>query len=260
MDLLALEGVNFGYGRELALRGVSLAVRPGEIVALLGPNGSGKTTLLKLILGLLRPQDGRVSLEGRDLAAIPARDLARRVAYVPQLHRPTFAYRALDVVLMGRLPHKPFLFRYTRQDQDLALAALDKLDIAHLAQRPYTELSGGERQMTLIARALAQDAEICVMDEPANGLDYGNQIRLLEKLNRLAESGRTFIKTTHFPDHALWVSHRVLLLQQGRIVDDGPAARVINPQNLQHLYGCPIAVEELSAGGRVCMPQAMRRH
>lgn len=258
MDLLAAEGVSFAYGRAPVLTDVSLAVRAGEIVALLGPNGSGKTTLLKLVLGLLRPQAGRVCLGGADISGLPAKQFARRVAYVPQMHRLTFAYRVLEVVLMGRMPHKPFFFTYDRRDREIANNALERLGIAHLAQRPYTAISGGERQLTLIARALAQDAEVFVMDEPANGLDYGNQIRLLEKLNSLAANGCTFIKTTHFPDHALWVSDRVLLLKHGRLIGDGPAAAVINPENLLRLYGCRIMVEDLATGGRICMPQAMR--
>ena len=258
MTLLSAEQVSFSYGRRPTLREVSLGVERGEIVSLLGPNGSGKTTLLKVMLGLLRPSQGKVRLGREDIAHIPAKQFARRIAYVPQSHRMTFAYRVLDVVMMGRLPHKPFLFRYGKQDQELALAALDKLSIAHLSQRPYTDISGGERQLTLIARALAQDAEGFVMDEPAGGLDYGNQIRLLEKLNQLAQEGYTFIKTTHFPNHALWVSDRVLMLKQGRIVADENAETVINEKNLLDLYDSPISVEALPGGGKICMPQTMR--
>lgn len=260
MALLTVDDVSFAYASDPTLRQVSLAVRPGEIISLLGPNGSGKTTLLKIVLGLLRPQTGRVCLDGRDIAGIPTRQIARRIAYVPQSHRPSFSYRVLDVVLMGRLPHKPFLFRYDRRDREMAMAALDRLSIANLGQRPYTDISGGERQLTLIARALAQDAELFVMDEPANGLDYGNQVRLLEKLSQLAQSGYTFIKTTHFPDHALWVADRVLMLKQGRVVQDGKASEVINDDNLLRMYGCHIKVEQMPHGGRVCMPQVMRGH
>ncbi|MCB2192715.1 MAG: ABC transporter ATP-binding protein [Deltaproteobacteria bacterium] len=260
MPLLSVEHISFSYGREPTLRDVSLAVDPGEIVSLLGPNGSGKTTLLKIMLGLLRPRQGRVRLARADIAHIPVKQFARRIAYVPQTHRMAFAYRVLDVVMMGRLPHKPFLFKYGKQDQELALAALDKLSIAHLSQRPYTSISGGERQLTLIARALAQDAEVFVMDEPANGLDYGNQIRLLEKLNLLAQEGYTFIKTTHFPDHALWVSDRVLMLKKGRVVADENAEKVINEKNLFEIYNSHICVEALPEGGRICMPQTMRDH
>ena len=258
MALLSLENVAHAYEGRPALSQISLSVEAGESLSLLGPNGSGKTTLLKIMLGLLRPQQGRVDLDGGDIAAIPARQYARRLAYVPQVHRMAFAYRVLDVVLMGRLPHKPFWFSYTKRDRQIALQALDKLSIAHLSQRPYTDISGGERQLTLIARALTQEPEIFVLDEPANGLDYGNQIRLLEQLSNLAREGYTFIKTTHFPDHALWVSDRVLLLKQGRIVADENAARAINQENLFRLYGSHISVETLPGGGRICMPQAMR--
>ncbi len=258
MALLSLEKIGFGYGRRPVLRNISLEVRSGEIVCLLGPNGSGKTTLLKIALGLLRPLAGQVRLGGVDIAGITVKQLARHLAYVPQAHRLTFAYPVKEVVLMGRLPHKPFLFRYSREDREKAMAALERLSIAHLSERPYTDISGGERQLTLIARALAQDAQIFIMDEPANGLDYGNQIRLLEQLNRLAQDGYTFVKSTHFPDHALWVSHRVLLIKQGRIVGEGRAAETINEDNLRELYGCGVEVENLPSGGRICMPRAMR--
>lgn len=260
MPVIVVEGVTHAYDRKPTLQDVSLSVESGESVSLLGPNGSGKTTLMKIMLGLLRPAKGRVLLDGRDIAHMPPRKLAAKVAYVPQVHRTAFAFRVLDVVLMGRMPHKPFLFRYSARDRRAAMAALEEVGLADLWERPYTDISGGQRQLTLIARALAQRAEVFIMDEPANGLDYGNQIRLLEKLNQLAQNGRTFIKTTHFPDHALWVSDRVIMLKQGRVVADEPARLVINDENLYRLYQSHISVEDLPGGGRVCMPLAMRSH
>lgn len=259
LSLIQLERVTYGYSREPVLKEISLAFAPGEIVSLLGPNGSGKTTLLKLLLGLARPRDGRVRLEGRTVSAIPAKQLARRIAYVPQVHRLSFGYRVMDVVLMGRMPHKPFFFRYGRADEAVALDALERLRILHLKDRPYTEVSGGERQLVLIARALAQGADIFVMDEPVNGLDYGNQIRLLARIADLAGNGFTFIKTTHFPDHALWISDRVVMLDAGRIVADGPTARVVTRANLYKLYHTRVNVVAMSGGLRMCVPDALQR-
>ncbi|CAL1238819.1 ABC transporter ATP-binding protein [Candidatus Methylocalor cossyra] len=143
-----LEAVDlvFAYGKRTVLDGISLRVAAGEVVSLLGPNGSGKSTLLKLLLGIQRPSRGEVRLDGVPLRRIPPRDYARKVAYVPQLHAALFPYAVLDVVLMGRLPHRALLSAYTKEDRRLALEALDWLGLAHLAQRPYTELSGGERQ------------------------------------------------------------------------------------------------------------------
>jgi iron complex transport system ATP-binding protein len=258
MPLVLVDGVGYGYTRTPVLEDVSLAIDPGEIVSLLGPNGSGKTTLLKIILGLLRPQNGRVLLEDADVARMSPKFLARRMAYVPQLHRTAFAYRVLDVALMGRMPHKSLFFQYSKSDERLAIACLERLGIGHLKDRPYTDISGGERQLTLIARALTQGADIFVMDEPVNGLDYGNQIRLLAQISDLAKEGYTFIKTTHFPDHALWLSDRVVMLKSGKVITDQSAAKAVTDQNLYELYGTKVNVVYMEGGGMICMPQAMR--
>jgi iron complex transport system ATP-binding protein len=260
MTLITVHDVTFGYARKPVLRNISVSFKAGEVVSLLGPNGSGKTTLLKIVLGLLPPQSGEVLLEDRAVGAIASKQLARRIAYVPQVHRISFGYRVLDVVLMGRMPHKPFFFRYDAADEQAAVKALERLGIEHLKERPYTEVSGGERQLVLIARALAQGADIFVMDEPVNGLDYGNQIRLLDRIADLASSGNTFIKTTHFPDHALWVSDRVVMLKQGRVVADGPTAGIVNQANLYKLYNTHVDVVELNFGTRICVPQVLGRY
>jgi iron complex transport system ATP-binding protein len=257
---IAVQDVTFGYFHQPVLRNVSVSFRAGEVVSLLGPNGSGKTTLLKIVLGLFAPQSGEVLLEGRPVRAMAPKQLARRIAYVPQFHRITFGYRVLDAVLMGRLPHKPFFFRYGGEDEQVAVRALERLGIEHLKDRPYTEVSGGERQLVLIARALAQGADIFVMDEPVNGLDYGNQIRLLARIADLSRSGYTFIKTTHFPDHALWVSNRVVMLKEGCVVADGPAAKTINKATLYQLYNTRVDVVGLNGGGRICVPHALGRY
>lgn len=259
MTLISVEHVTYGYCGKPVLKDITLSFRRGEIVSLLGPNGSGKTTLLKILLGLCRPRTGEVKLEGRSVSQIPPKSLARRIAYVPQTHRLSFAYRVMDVVLMGRMPHKPFFFQYSHGDRAEALNALERLSIAHLKDRPYTEVSGGERQLTLIARALAQGADIFIMDEPVNGLDYGNQIRLLGRIADLAENGYTFIKTTHFPEHAIWVSDRVIMIKDGRIVADGDSESVINEKNLYRLYNTDIDMVTVEGGIRVCVPDNIRK-
>ncbi|MBN1906990.1 MAG: ABC transporter ATP-binding protein [Deltaproteobacteria bacterium] len=257
MALFTVEHLTYCYTHNPVLQDISVSFEPGMITALLGPNGSGKTTLLKLIVGLYRPQRGRVLLEGHPVLSISPKQLARRIAYVPQSHRLSFGYRVLDVVMMGRIPHKPFFFRYTDKDEQAALDALKRLSILHLKERPYTKISGGERQMVLIARALTQGADIFIMDEPANGLDYGNQIRLLACIADLADSGYTFIKTTHFPDHALWISDRVVMLKEGKIIGDGPTTEVINRASLYDTYNTHVDVIELNDGGRICVPEEL---
>lgn len=257
--LLKAENITSGYHGRAVLKNVSVAIGKGEIVSLLGPNGSGKTTLLKVLIGLHGTERGRVLLEGRDISSLKQKYLARRIAYVPQFHRTSFSYRVIDVVLMGRLPHKNFFARYNKEDTDLARQALEKLSILHLEERPYTEISGGERQLALIARAMAQGAHTFIFDEPANGLDYGNQIKLLEELMNLCDQGYTFIKSTHFPDHALWVADRVVMLKQGAILAEGTPDEIITGNNLYRLYGREVDVHALKENFKVCVPSRLCR-
>ena len=257
MNFLKVDHVNFAYNGTPVLDGVSLNFKKGEILSILGPNGSGKTTLLKLILGLCQPDNGEVNLDGRSVKTLGPRALARNVAYVPQVHRMAFSFSMRDVVMMGRIPHKPFFFKYSKNDEQLAEAAMKRLGILHLKDRPYTDVSGGERQLCLIARALTQGAHTFVMDEPVTGLDYGNQIRLLSIIRDLAKEGYTFIQTTHFPDHALWMGGRVLMLKHGKVVAHGPAESVITRRYLSSLYHLDMDVDQTMCGVRVCIPRAM---
>ena len=256
--MLTVEKLKYRYHRKWVLKGLDLCFPEKEVISILGPNGSGKTTLLKLLLGLYSPEAGRVLLDGKPVKEFARRALARRMAYVPQGHRLSFAFRVVDVVMMGRMPHKPFIFSYGRDDRRAATAALNHLQISHLAHRTYTELSGGERQLVLIARALAQGADILIMDEPVTGLDYGHQIRLLDRIAGLARNGYTCIKTTHYPDHALRISSRAVLLDDGGIVADGPAGAVVTPENLYRLYGTTIDIKEIKGYGHVCLPPPVR--
>ncbi len=256
--LLVAENISFGFSDKPVLRDVSLTIRKGEIISLLGPNGSGKTTLLKSLLGLYRLEKGRVLFEGRAVSSMAQKILARSIAYVPQIHRASFAYRVIDVVLMGRTPHKSFFSRFSREDMEIAQNALEKLSILHLKDRPYTQISGGERQLTLIARAMTQGAHTFIMDEPANGLDYGNQIKLLEGLIDLCDEGYTFLKSTHFPDHALWVANRVIMLKDGAVIADGAPDSVITSENLLALYGREVDIHLLRESFKVCIPRKIR--
>ena len=251
--LLEVSGVGFSYFGRKVLHDISLDFKQGEIVSLLGPNGSGKTTLLKILLGLLTPQSGSVYFEGRLLKSYAGNDLAKRIAYVPQTHREAFAYTVEDVVLMGRMPYHSFFSTYSAGDREIAEAAMLRLDILALKDRAYTEISGGERQLTLIARSLAQGAGVFIMDEPVNGLDYGNQMRLLHDISGLAKDGLTFIMTTHFPDHALMTADRVILCKEGRVIADGTPEATITRETLQILYRIDVNVVSMPTG-RFCMP------
>jgi iron complex transport system ATP-binding protein len=254
MTLLDLQGISFAYRQHEVLAGITLSIPEGSVVALLGPNGSGKTTLLKLMLGLLKPVQGRIRMHGRDIHLMPQRELARSMAYVPQVHKEPFAYRVFDVALMGRMPHKDFFSRYGREDRRIAREALERVGIAHLAERPYTEISGGERQLALIARAMTQGAHLFVMDEPTNGLDYGNQIRLLERLKQLSAEGNTFIFSTHHPDHAMAVADRVVMMRKGAIAYDGLVDATIHQASLMDLYNVDVRLMPVEEGVCVCVP------
>lgn len=250
MALLAHQ-LAYAYRRHLVLQGVDLTLQPGEVVALLGANGAGKSTLLRLLLGLLAPDGGSVMLEDRPLDTWPRREVARRLAYVPQVHAAPFPYAVEEVVLLGRLPAGGLFLPPTAVDRQIVAAALQHLSIAHLAARPYNELSGGERQLVLIARALAQEARLLIMDEPATGLDYGHQMRLLAQLRRLADEGYGVLFSTHHPEHTLLAADRVLLLRDGRIEAAGPPQQIINAAALQRLYGVEVdAIHD--PAGRCC--------
>lgn len=182
--------------------------------------------------------------------------MAQRLAYVPQIHHPPFPYTVREVVVLGRLPAGGLFRPPTAADRRVADATLVRLGIAHLADRPYTEVPGGERQLTLIARALAQGARLLVLDEPAGGLDYGHRLRLLERLAALAGEGYGVLMTSHHPDHVLRISHRVLLLRDGRIEADGPPQQVVTAEAIRRLYGVDVELLTTADGhGAVFLPR-----
>lgn len=237
MAVLELLGLRTGHGRRMVSEAVDLGIAAGEVLCLLGPNGCGKTTLFRTVLGLLPPLAGQVLVQGQPVEHWPRAEFARRVGYVPQAQAGVFAFEALDMVLMGRAARLPLLARPSRADRALALACMERLQIAHLAARRYTELSGGERQLVLIARALAQEPALLVMDEPTASLDFGNQIRVLEQIAGLSAQGMAMLLSTHQPEHALRVATRIALLGRGRLLDVGEPRAVATPSALAGLYG-----------------------
>lgn len=252
--MLSVSHLAYGYGRRQVLRDVSFSLNAGESIALLGANGSGKSTLMRLLLGILRPQHGEIRLDNRPLHQLPNRERAHRMAYVPQDHGVAFPFRVREVVDMGRLPHRNLTGRVSNKDRRHTDAALDRLGIIDLAERNYTELSGGQRQLVLIARALAQGASILILDEPVTGLDYGNQHRLNTHIRDLANSGYSILQSTHYPEHALAAASRVILLQEGRILADGPAGTTISAEHLRALYAIETEIIDLGDGRRSIHP------
>jgi iron complex transport system ATP-binding protein len=228
--------LTIGYPDRTVGRGLDVALSTGEVLALLGPNGGGKTTLLKTLLGLLKPKAGEVRLGGKPLDNYSIRERARVVAYVPQVHISTFAFTVETVVLMGRTAHGSLFSRPTGQDRAVAQAALERFGIAALASRPYTMISGGERQLVLLARALAQEPQFIVLDEPTASLDFGNQGKVMREIRALAKSGHGVLFTTHDPNHALRAADRAYLLREGTRIADGPVGTVLNREQLEALY------------------------
>lgn len=251
---LEAAAVDFGYPERPVGRGASLNVAAGEIVCLLGPNGCGKTTLFKTLLGLIPAQGGEVRIDEIPLAGLSRAEIARRMAYVPQAQAGTFPYSVLDLVTMGRVAHRGLFAGPSAEDRRIAREALDELGIGELAERDATRLSGGQRQLVVIARAVAQRAPLIVMDEPTAALDFGNQVRVLGEIRRLRERGAGIVLSTHDPDHALAIASRVVVMRDGAIVASGAPAEVLTAERLEAVYGVAVTVERLASGALVCQP------
>src|SRR6516162_1430532 len=239
---MTLSGHNLtiGYTDHVIGRQLDLALSSGEVLALLGPNGGGKTTLLKTLLGLLAPRAGEVKLGGRSLTGYSVRERARLVAYVPQSHVSTFAFTVEAVVLMGRTAHGNIFSRPTAGDRAIAVRMLERFGVGHLRERPYTMISGGERQLVLLARALAQEPQFVVLDEPTASLDFGNQGKVMREIRTLAGAGHGILFTTHDPNHALRAADRAYLLRAGERIAEGAVGVVLTRERLEDLYGAPV--------------------
>ena len=259
--MLAAESLDFGYPGRRVGHDVTLQLQAGEVLCLLGPNGSGKTTLFKTLLGLLPVQGGTVKIDGADLGGLSREMIARRVSYVPQAHVAFFPYTVREMVLMGRTAHLGLFATPSRTDHEAADAAIERMGLTSLADAAYTRISGGERQLALIARALVQQARLVIMDEPTASLDFGNQLRVLERIRALAADGIGVLLSTHDPDHAFLCADRVAMLHEGHLMACGTPAAVMTAENLQRLYGVEVAVIPVLAGRagarNVCLPMTV---
>lgn len=254
MSFYEAHNLHFSYNEKVILKGVDLRIEEGSIVSLLGANGTGKSTLMKLFLGLLHPSSGEVMLKGKSLHAYSIKERALHVSYVPQSTQIAFAFCALDMVLMGRIAFESWFKRASQTDIILARDAMERLGIVHLEKRTFQTLSGGEKQLVLIARSLAQGAKILVMDEPVSGLDYGNQLRLLETIMSLSKEGYTFLKSTHFPEHALMLGGYTYALKEGHILAHGLTHQTITETLINELYNTNVALKQTLCGYPVCIP------
>ena len=254
---LVAEDVALGYGTRAVLRGVSMALAPGELVGVIGPNGGGKTTLVRLLAGVVPPHAGRVTLDGRPLGEWRRRDLARRIAVVPQ--DPTFAFpfTALETVLMGRAPHLPPLAFPRAADVVRARAAMARLDVADVAARPLDELSGGERQRVFLARALAQEPSVLLLDEPTTHLDLRHQAGIYDVVVDLCRTGGVAcLSVLHDLNLAAMYCDRILLLADGRIAGEGTPAAVLDETRLAAAFHADVHVGRNDlTGGPLVLPR-----
>ncbi|MEM3012003.1 MAG: ABC transporter ATP-binding protein [Candidatus Hadarchaeales archaeon] len=233
---ILVRGVSFRYGDLQALRGVTLEAREGEVTCLVGPNGSGKTTLLRCLDGILRPQKGTIFLDGREIGEFTQRELSRKVSYLPQDHSHVFPLTVFDTVLLGRRPHLGW--RVGERDLKVVSEVLERMGMEELALRYFDELSGGEKQKVLLARSLAQEPEILLLDEPTSNLDLRHQLVLLGLLREtVGRRGITAVMALHDLNLASRFSDRVVLLHRGRVFAEGRPKEVLTPGNLERVYG-----------------------
>ena len=240
--LLAFDEVTFGYGPggPAVLRQLSLGIERGTATAILGPNGAGKSTLLHLALGWLRARSGRVLFDGQPVGAWPRRLLGQSMSLVPQAERSPFDYSILDYVLLARAPYLAPLAMPGAEDARIARDAIDEVGLGHLCQRAITTLSGGERQLTLVARALAQQPRLLLLDEPTSHLDLAHKAHLVQLMRSLVARGMTLLATTHEPDVAAAMASHLVLMRDGRVDRSGPFAEVFTAAALSATYGVPV--------------------
>lgn len=253
MLLIDAKNISFSYGNKQILTNIDFQLYQGDVLSLVGQNGCGKTTLLKILLGIFK-SNGEIKILSKNINEYKNKELAKLISYVPQTHQIPFDYTVFDVVLMGRLAHIGLFSNYSLKDKEIALKALEKVGIGPLKDNIYSKISGGERQLAFIARALTQESKIIFMDEPVTGLDYGNQLKLLKFLKELSNEGYTFVKTTHYPDHALYASNKVMMLKNGQILDVGNINEKLTSTNIKKLYDVDVEIISKKNGYKFCIP------
>ncbi len=251
---LSVSHLTFAYDKTPVLRDVSFTAGEGKLLAILGPNGVGKTTLFRCILGEQKRYAGTIAVDGVDARTLNARALAHRIAYIPQTHAPAFRYSVRDMVLMGTTHRLSPLSAPKAKEQAIAEKAMARLGIEAFAEKDFSRISGGEQQLVYIARALAQQAKLLLMDEPTSSLDYGNQLAVLSTVKALTKDDYTVLLCTHNPQHALWFADETLALKNGAIAACGETAKQLTPALLNTLYGTSFRLLETD-GGPVILPE-----
>lgn len=254
---IEVKNLRFRYGARPVIGDVSFTAEKGELLAVLGPNGVGKSTLFRCLLGFLKPVGGEILVDGKELGAYSQRELAKKIAYIPQSHSPAFDHTVLDSVLMGMTAQLGVFEQPGQAQREKAMQMLRALGMEKLFDRGCMKISGGERQLMLLARALVQDASMLIMDEPTANLDYGNSCRVMERVKRLGQKGYTIIFSTHDPNQAFSYATKVLALKDGGVMAVGAPEAVLTEDVLSRLYGIPVArceMETVFGRKTICMP------
>lgn len=253
--VLEINDASFSYdGKTNIFENINFDVSKGDVFCILGPNGTGKTTLLKCLNGLYDITRGEVILKGNSLNSLKFSEIAKIIGYIPQGHISTFPFSVLDVVLMGRSPYLNLIDSPTEKDIKIAENALNNLNILEMAEREYTKLSGGEKQLVFLARILAQEPDLLILDEPTSHLDFGNQFRILEIIDSLSKMGLAIVMSSHFPDHAFISSNKVAILKDKSFIDIGTPNDIITKKNLKEAYNIDLEVMEISNDRKICIP------
>ena len=252
--LFDVRNISFSYDDVEIFSDISFSIDRGDVLCILGPNGTGKTTLIKCLNGLHNIDSGEILINGENINSLSFSQISKHIGYIPQSHVPSFPFKVFDVVLMGRAPYLNLTDMPKEKDIKIAEDALKTLGIEYLKDKEYTNLSGGERQMVFLARVLCQQPDILILDEPTSHLDFGNQIRLLEIIDNLSDSGLSIIMSSHFPDHAFLSSNKVAIMKDKKFIDFGTPDDVVTEENLKKAYSIDVKLMELDDDRKVCIP------
>lgn len=252
--LMQVIDARFSYdGQRNIFENINFSVEKGDVFCILGANGTGKTTLIKCLNGLIKLNSGRILLDNQDINSWNAAEVAKNIGHIPQIHNSTFPFSVLDVVLMGRSPHLDMFASPGEKDVKIAEKSLRTLKIEYMRDMPYTEISGGEQQLVFIARVLTQEPRVLILDEPTSHLDFGNQIRTLKIIEKLAKNGLSIIMSSHFPDHAFLSANKVALMKDKQFMDIGSPEKVITEENMEKVYGIKVKIADIEHR-QACIP------
>jgi iron complex transport system ATP-binding protein len=244
--MISVKNISFSYDTVGdTIKNISFNLNKGELIALLGPNGSGKTTILKCLNGTLKPKTGEIYIENYSIKDLSYKEIAKLISVVPQERSAVFSYLVIDIVAMGITPYLSFGRMPTKKDYMEAYTKLEFFNIQDLAEKNYNQLSGGEKQLVLIARSLMQDTDYLIMDEPTSHLDFKNQHLLMKELKKLSENGKGVITALHDPNLALRFCDRIIMVKNGEVICSGEKTEVMNSQNLQILYDVPVSMNKV---------------